>query len=172
MMPVFSDDDYDDDVYQEDPLLKLEDDHFNHEDGVTQPYTAFNQGHLAGEEEIERSLNPYDFGSIEEEFWWAGYDLARRDAGDDVEVNEDIVRAIADQPCHCEQCTADRARANAKRSSLWQNCLDAFCNWRTVRVFSACLSMSMGIKMMPIESIVAGILVGLSVVLIIHEKKF
>ena len=55
----------------EDPLIAYEDD--PETDAVHQPYTAYNQGYRAGESETPVSLNPYEEGSVEFEWWLDGH---------------------------------------------------------------------------------------------------
>lgn len=55
-----------------DPLIAFEDD--PETDEIHQPFTAWNQGYEASEQDIPVSLNPYHEGSREYEWWEWGWE--------------------------------------------------------------------------------------------------
>ena len=55
----------------DDPLIAYDDDPIHNT--VHQPYTAFNQGFDAGEQDIPISLNPYQLETREYEWWEEGH---------------------------------------------------------------------------------------------------
>lgn len=69
--------DDDDEDSDHDPLMRLDDDPEN--DTVHHPYSAYNQGYSAGEQDVPESLNPYEEGSREYMFWADGYDAAQEE---------------------------------------------------------------------------------------------
>lgn len=65
----------------DDPLVAYPDDPTT--DVVHQPYTAFNQGYEARNQDIPQSLNPYQEGSREYDWWDEGWETADRHAAID-----------------------------------------------------------------------------------------
>lgn len=55
-----------------DPLMQLDDDPVDNT--VHHPYSAFNQGWDAAEQGIPWSLNPYEDGTREADWWELGYE--------------------------------------------------------------------------------------------------